>query len=139
MIRSMMLVLAIGAAAAAGCVASDGTTDEDNATLSQNSGGGFQCVNKQNIQVVSCIGSISILPINVDIKNVRVLNGNELNVLSGDLNHVSILDGGVLNNDKILNDVEVTVLQDFLNKFLINVTKNDIDVCTTVLGVLLCK
>src|SRR5678815_6024790 len=89
MIRSMMLVLAIGAAAAAGCVASDGTTDEDNATLSQNSGGGFQCVNKQNIQVVSCIGSISILPINVDIKNVRVLNDNELNVLSGDLNHVS--------------------------------------------------
>lgn len=139
MIRSMMLVLAVGAAMAAGCVASDGSTDEDSATLSQNSGGGFQCVNKQNIQVVSCVGSIAILPINVDIKNVRVLDNNELNVLSGDLNHVSILDGGILNNDKILNDVEVTVLQDFLNKFVINVTKNDIDVCTTVLGVLLCK
>lgn len=139
MIRSMMLALAVGAVAAAGCVAPDATADEDTAALAQESGGGFQCVNKQNIQVVSCVGSISILPINVDIKNVRVLNDNELNVLSGDLNHVSILDGGVLNNDKILNDVEVTVLQDFLNKFLINVTKNDIDVCTTVLGVLLCK
>ena len=138
MIRSMMLALAVGAVAAAGCVAPD-ATDEDTAALAQESGGGFQCVNKQNIQVVSCVGSISILPINVDIKNVRVLNNNELNVLSGDLNHVSILDGGILNNDKILNDVEVTVLQDFLNKFLINVTKNDIDVCTTVLGVLLCK
>ena len=50
-----------------------------------------------------------------------------------------MLDGNILDNNKILNDVEVTVLQDFLNKFLINVSKNDIDVCTTVLGVLLCK
>jgi len=139
MIRSMMLALAIGAVAAAGCVASDTTADDDTAALSQNTGGGFQCVNKASIQVVSCVGSIAVLPINVDIKDVRVLNDNELNVLSGDLNHVSILDSGILNNDKILNDVEVTVLQDFLNKFLINVTKNDIDVCTTVLGILLCK
>jgi hypothetical protein len=68
-----------------------------------------------------------------------VLDNNKLTILSDDLNHVSILDGGVLNNDKILNDVEVTVLDDFLNKFLINVTKNDIDVCTVVLGVQLCK
>jgi hypothetical protein len=88
---------------------------------------------------VGCVGSISVLPINVDIKNVGVLDNNKLSVLSGDLNNVSILDGGILNNDKILNDVEVTTLNDFLNKFVINVTKNDIDVCTSVLGVLLCK
>jgi hypothetical protein len=139
MFRSMMLVLAVGAAAAAGCVASGDATDDSAASVTQNNGGGFQCFNKFDIQVVSCVGSIAVLPINVDIKNVRVLDNNELTVLSNDLNHVSILDGGILNNDKILNDVQVTVLQDFLTKFLINVSNNDIDVCTTVLGVLLCK
>jgi hypothetical protein len=139
MFRSMMLSLAVVTASAAGCVGTSDAADETSDQVTQNSGGGFQCFNKQDIQIVSCIGSIAVLPINVDIKDVRVLNDNELNVLSGDLNHVSILDGGILNNDKILNDVEVTTLNDFLNKFVINVTKNDIDVCTTVLGVLLCK
>jgi hypothetical protein len=95
----------------------------------------FQCVN--GISVV-CTGTITV-PIDVDIKNVRVLDDNELNVLSDDLNKLSVLDGGVLNHDKILNDVEVTVLQDFLDKFDIDVTKNDIDVCATVLGALICK
>ncbi|HEU4732722.1 MAG TPA: hypothetical protein VFT22_32725, partial [Kofleriaceae bacterium] len=81
----------------------------------------------------------AVLPINIDIKDVRALNDNELTVLSGDLNKVSILDGGILNNDKILNDLELSVLDDFLNKFNIDVTKNDINVCTSVLGVALCK
>ena len=137
MIRSMMLGLAIAAAAATGCVAT-GDADETAAT-EQNSGGGFTCLNKASINVVECVGVVAILPITVDIKNISVLNNNDLSVLSDDLNKVSILDGGILNNAKILNDVEVTVLQDFLNKFLVNVSKNDIDVCTTVLGVLLCK
>jgi len=139
MFRSMMLSLAVCAAGAAGCVGTSDAADETADQVTQNSSGGFSCFNKQDIQVVSCVGSIAVLPINVDIKDVRVLDNNELNVLSGDLNKVSILDGGILNNDKILNDVQLTVLQDFLNKFLINVSKNDIDVCTTVLGVLLCK
>jgi hypothetical protein len=85
------------------------------------------------------VGSIAVLPITIDVNNVKALDNNQLNVLSGDLNKLSVLDGGILNNDKILNDVEVTVLQDFLNKFVIDVTKNDIDVCTAVLGVSLCK
>jgi len=131
-IQSLMLALAIGFA---GCVdAADQT-----ATAEQQTGGGFDCQNKLTIQVVQCVGSISVLPITVDVKDVRALNDNELNVLSNDLNHVSILDGGILNNDKILNDVEVSVLEDFLNKFDIDVSKNDINVCTTVLGILLCK
>lgn len=137
MIRSMLLVCAVGFA---GCVApSDGAPESTEAVAQNSGGGGFTCVNKLDIQVVSCVGSVAVLPINVDIKDVKALNDNELNVLSGDLNHVSILDGGILNNDKILNDVEVTTLNDFLNKFNIDVTKNDIDVCTTVLGILLCK
>ena len=133
-IRSMMLALAVSSVVA--CV--DPAQDDETAAVEQHTGG-FNCVNKASIVGVECIGSISVLPINVDVKNVGVLDNNKLTVLSGDLNNVSILDGGVLNNDKILNDVEVTVLQDFLNKFLINVTKNDIDVCTVVLGIQLCK
>jgi len=133
-IRSMFLALAVGAAGTfgfAGHAAADGAATQTT--------GGFSCFNKLDIQVVSCIGSVAVLPITVDIKNVGVLNDNELSVLSDDLNKVSILDGGILNNDKILNDLEVTVLQDFLNKFFVNVTKNDIDVCTSVLGAVLCK
>jgi hypothetical protein len=134
-IRSMFLALAVGAAGTfglAGHAAADGAA-------TQTSGGGFSCFNKFDIQVVSCIGSIAVLPISIDIKNVEALDDNQLSVLSDDLNKLSILDGGILNHDKILNDAEVTVLQDFLNKFVVNVTKNDVDVCTSVLGAVLCK
>ena len=137
--RSMMLICALGFA---GCVGAADSADDQTGSVEQHTGGGggFTCVNKLNIQVVSCIGSISVLPvINVNIKDVRVLNDNELNVLSGDLNGLSILDGGILNNDKILNDVEVTALDDFLNKFNVNVTKNDIDVCALVGILQFCK
>jgi hypothetical protein len=116
-----------------------GSAAADTQGAETQSGGGFTCLNKASISGVECIGSISVLPISVDVKNVGVLNGNDLTVLSNDLNHVAILDGGVLNHDKILNDAEVTVLEDFLNKFDIDVTRNDIDVCTTVLGALFCK
>ncbi|HEU4729497.1 MAG TPA: hypothetical protein VFT22_16465 [Kofleriaceae bacterium] len=135
-IRSLLLVCAAGFA---GCVGAGDPADDPTAAVAQSSTGGFTCVNKLDIQVVSCVGSIAVLPINIDIKDVRVLNDNELTVLSNDLNHLSILDGGILNNDKILNDVQLTVLQDFLNKFNIDVTNNDIDVCTSVLGISLCK
>src|ERR1043165_3079681 len=75
MIRSMLISLAVGAAALAGCMTSEDTSaTDDTAAVAQNSGGGFDCINKLNIQVVSCTGGISILPINVDIKDVRALN-----------------------------------------------------------------
>jgi hypothetical protein len=125
----MILALGLGAAATVGFVGTH-AADANPAPL-----GGFQCVN--GISVI-CTGNI-VVPIDVDIKNVGILDDNQLSVLSDDLNKLSVLDGGVLNHDKILNDVEVTVLQDFLNKFDIDVTKNDVDVCATVLGALICK
>ena len=134
-IRSMMLMLAVGLAGAGTASADPGATAQ---TAPQTSGG-FQCANKLDIQVVSCVGSIAVLPINVDIKDVGVLNNNQLNVLSDDLNDLSIKDISILDHAKILDDVEVTVLQDFLDKFLVNVSKNSIDVCTTLLGAQLCK
>ena len=132
-IRAMLLTLAVG------CVGVGDTAEDQTEAVAQNSGGGFVCQNKAVLQVVACVGSIAVLPINIDVKDVRALNDNELTILSNDLNHVSILDGGILNNNKILEDAELSVLTDFLNKFDIDVTKNDIDVCTAVLGISLCK
>ena len=130
MIRSMILVCALGALGAVGCVGASDAADE---TTQESGGGLFDCQNKASISGVQCVGGISILNgLTVNVKNVGVLDNNKLNVLSGDLNNVKILDGNILDGNKILNDVEVTVLQDFLNKFNINVTKNDIDVCALV-------
>jgi hypothetical protein len=127
-----MIAMTVGALAAIGGVAAaDGASTQ--------SGGGFTCLNKASISGVECIGSIAVLPINVDVKNVGVLDGAKLNVLSNDLNNLSIKDINILDNNKILDDVANVTVTDFLNKFLINVTKNDVDVCTTVLGLLFCK
>jgi hypothetical protein len=127
-------MLAVGAVGGVGCVASsDAAGDQigDVAQATGGGGGGFTCVNKGvSVNIVQCVGSISILPITVNVKDVNVLDNNKLTILSDDLNNLSILDGGILNNNKILNDVEANVLTDFLDKFNIDVTKNDIDVCT---------
>ena len=132
MFRSMMLACAITCFGVGAAAADGGAT-------TNTGGSAFNCQNKASIAGVECIGSISVLPITVDVHDVGVLDGNKLSVLNDDLNHVSVLDGNILDHNKILNDVEVLTFDDFLNKFNINVTKNDIDVCTTVLGVLLCK
>jgi hypothetical protein len=131
--RAALLMFAVG------CVGADAVMDDPTAAVSQDVTSGFTCSNNKKSKQVICIGSISILPIFVIVKNVKVLNNNQLNVLSDDLNNLAILDGNILDQNKILNDVEVTVLQDFLNKFLVSVTKNDIDVCTDVLGGQICK
>jgi hypothetical protein len=133
--RSIMNMFAVGCLALAGA----GVAAADSGATTNTGGGGFVCQNKAALQVVACVGSISVLPITVNVKDVRALNDNELTILSDDLNKVSILDGGILDNNKILNDAEASVLTDFLDKFDIDVTKNDIDVCTAVAGVSLCK
>lgn len=125
-IRSLMFVFAV-ALSAVGCVAE---ADETGAATQET--GGFDCSNKAVISGVGCVGAIAIFPITVDVKNVGVLNNNDLEVLEGSLNHLSILDGGILNHNTILNDAELTVLDDFLNDLDIDVTKNDIDVCALV-------
>ena len=133
LLRSMLLMFAVG------CVAGN-TTEDPTGSVSQNTGsGGFDCYNDLSLQVVSCVGSIAVLPINVNIHDVGVLNNNDLTVLSDNLNYLSILDGGILNYNTILNDVEANVLNYSLNYLNINgVTGNDIDVCTVVGLVHLC-
>jgi hypothetical protein len=124
----MMLMLAVGTAGLA-------TAAADPIEKTTNTGGGFQCTNGVG---VGCVGTIALLPITVNIKDVRALNANELEILSDDLNSLSILDAGILNYNTILNDVELDVLTDFLNKFDIDVSENDINVCTVLLGLQLC-
>ena len=130
MFRSMMLVCAIGALGAVGCVGASDAADES-ATEQHTGGGGlFDCQNNGSVSVV-CTGDISILnglTVNVD----KTLNDNQLNVLSGDLNNLKVTDINILDGNKILDDVKVVALNDFLNKFNIDVTKNDIDVCALV-------
>jgi hypothetical protein len=129
MFRTIMMTVALAFVGAGTAAADGGTTQGDN----------WGCSNKAAIAGVQCVGVVAIFPITVDVKNVGVLSNNDLTVLKDSLNHVSILDGGILNHNKILNDLEVTVLDDFLNKFDIDITNNEVDVCTTVLGALVCK
>jgi hypothetical protein len=133
-IRSMMLALAVGSVVA--CVE---PAQQDETAATEQRTGGFDCHNKSLISGVECVGVVAIFPIDIDIKNVGVLSNNDLDVLNDSLNDVSILDGGIGNHNKILNDLEVAVLTDFLNDFDIDITGNDVDVCTVVLGLQLCK
>jgi hypothetical protein len=131
-IRSMMLAFAAVGSVGAGVAAADGHGTPPTPP-------NFECANETSVQV-ACVGDIlAVLPITVTIKDVRVLSDSELDVLSNDLNDLAILNGDILDKNTILNHFEVGVLQDFLDKFNIDVTKNDIDVCTTVLGGLFCK
>jgi hypothetical protein len=89
--------------------------------------------------VVVCQGSISAFPITVTVDYLYILSDNDLNILDGDLNDLAILDGDILDYNEILDDLEVTVLVDFLDKFHVTVTKNDIAACTVAAGVQVCK
>src|SRR3954469_25504892 len=79
LIRSMLLMCAV---AAVGCVDASNATDDSTGTVSQKTsgGGGFVCLNKDTIQGVGCVGSIAVLPINVDIHDVGNLDNSQLNV-----------------------------------------------------------
>jgi hypothetical protein len=123
---------------AAGCVTAGDAAEPPAAAVTQSTTS-FQCLNDTSIHVVTCHGSISLFPITVTIDDLRILSDNELTILSGDLNDLSILDGDLLDHDKILDDVEADVVTDFLDRFLVDVTRNDVSVCTTVLGAVVCK
>jgi hypothetical protein len=135
MIRSMMLVCALGAVGAVGCVASSDAADEDSVAQNTGSGGGalFDCKNVASISVVQCVGTLAnVNALNINVKDVNVLSNDQIKVLDDDLNNLKITDINILNGNNVLNIVKSTVLSDFLNKFNIDVTKNDIDVCALV-------
>ena len=132
-IRVMTLMLVVG------CVGGDDVAEHPVAMATSHSTIEFECLNTGNLHVVSCQGSISLFPITVTIEHLHILSGNDLTILSDDLNDVANADGSELDHGKILDDVEGMVLDDFLNTFDIEVTSNNILVCTTVLGVPICQ
>lgn len=141
MFRSMMLVCAIGALGAVGCVASSDASDEaataqDTTSHGGGSGALFNCQNVASISVVQCVGSIlDINALNVNVQDVKVLDDNQLKVLDDDLNNLNIGNINILNVTDVLNIVKSSVLSDFLNKFNINVDKNNVKVCAPILGI----
>jgi hypothetical protein len=137
MIRSMMLVCALGALGAVGCVGASDAADESSTAQNTGHGGPFDCQNNGSVSVV-CTGDISILN-GLSVSVDKTLNNNQISVLENDLNNLKITDINVLDGNKILDDVEVTVLNDFLTKFSIPVTKNDIDVCALIGVLQVCK
>ena len=129
MIRSMILAVAL--AGAVGCVAQD---DQTSQTAQQTGGGGFNCSNKASISGVQCVAAS--VPVNVDVKNVGILDGNKLTILSNDLNNldVNIGDINILNGNSILSDLVDVSKNDFLNKFNITVAQNNVCALASILG-----
>ncbi len=130
--RAMMLMLAVG------CVGVGDVPDRPTAAISENSTVKFHCLNHESIHIVTCSGSISLFPITININSLRILSDNEIDILSGDLDDLSLLDGDVLDDTKVLNDVQDLVLDDFLNDFRLTVHDAETAVCTTVGGSQVC-
>src|SRR4051812_39757753 len=99
-IRSVILMCAMG------CVGVGDAGDDRVATAAESSTIHFQCLNHTSIHVVVCTGSISLFPITITIDELSILSGNHLDILSGDLNDLAILDGDVLDHNAILEHVE---------------------------------
>lgn len=138
MIRSMMLVCAIGALGAVGCVASSDAADDGVVAQETSHGSGalFDCNNVASISVVQCVGTLLNLNLlNIDVKDVRVLDDNEIKILDDDLNNLDIGNINILNVTNVLNIVKSSVLSDFLTKFNIPVVGNKVGVCAPILGV----
>ena len=121
-----------------GCLDVGNVSDGQPGSISQDVGG-VTCINKFGIQALSCVMNISVLPIEITVALPRFLNSNELSILSDDLNAVAIRDANVTDPNKILSDVEAVILDDLRNKFGIPIDRDDIDVCTNVLGTQLCR
>lgn len=124
----MMLVLA------AGCAAEDRVS-----TVASGDTVGFTCLNALAPHVVSCHGAISLFPITVTVDHARVLSDIELEVLTGDLDQLTVIDSNVTDGSRLLDDVGVTVLDAYLDALDIELTRDDFTVCVAVSGTQVCK
>ena len=113
--------------------------DDQTAVVSQDSEIHLQCTLGSDPQTVVCVAQFRGLVFTIIIRVGRILDASMLNVLADDLANLLTLDETVLDINQILGDLEAVALDDLRNKFLIDVSPNDIDVCATVSGVQLCK
>lgn len=68
-----------------------------------------------------------------------MLSDIELDVLTGDLDHLTVLDSNIGDGSKLLDDVGVTVLDAYLHDLDIELTRDDITVCGAVSGIQICE
>jgi hypothetical protein len=125
--QSLILMFAIG------CVASDPAQPVVD-TVAQHTTVPFHCLNHTSIHVVTCDGTISLFPITITIEDISIVSDNHLTILSNELDDLSILDGGVVNRDQVLDDVEARVIRDLADVFGIILTASEISVCTEIPG-----
>lgn len=123
---------------AGGCVDTGTPPEDPPATVTQDVLD-FHCLDHTSIHVVTCSGSISLFPVTITIDSLRVLSDNEVSLLNDDLNDVSVLDGDILDHNQILEDVEATVADTFLDRFHLVVTTAEIAVCTVAAGTQICR
>lgn len=121
---------------AAGCT---GAGDDRTPAVAQGDTVGFTCLNALAPHVVSCRGSISLFPLTVTVDHARVLSDLELEVLTGDLNDLTVIDSNVTDGSRLLDDVGVTVLDAYLDELDIELTRDDVTVCAAVSGTELCE
>ncbi len=152
-IRSMIAVLAVGCLVA-GCIPEDSRAEDSAGTVSEESqpalehpevvaefanGDNFKCKSVL-LMGVPCVGFINIFPISLLIKNVKILNDLELEVLVKALNDLAILNKNEINVEKVLKNVEITALNVFINHLDIDIDIDDSFNCLiNVLGVQQCK
>lgn len=130
--RSLILTLVV-CCFSAGCVAEDGLAageglaEDSTGTVEQESKSSWSCGNLP--PNVKCVGYVSIFAIELLVNNVRILNHSELTILERSLNDLSVTLKDVLDVNVILKNIEISVLNNFLNRFKIDIDLEDINVC----------
>lgn len=123
MIRLMILAMALVSATA--CVAPDGPTSS---VVLATGSPGFECVNAMGNDGVQCIGAISSFNclVRLDVPDVGTLEAGNISILQNDLGYILAADSKSLDYGQIANDLMCVTRDDFLNKFDILVSSDDI-------------
>ena|ERR1700743_2499389 len=130
-IRSLLVMGAISLAGA-GTASAGGSSHGGGSS----GGGNFTCTNGVG---VGCIGQVGLIPVNINMPKLSVLDGADLALLSGDLDNWAVLNGNILDCLTILNGIQVNVLSVVLQDFGIALGSGNVDVCTpSLLGLALC-
>jgi hypothetical protein len=138
MMRSMILACAICALGAVSCVATSSASNETAVTQNIDCIPQYDCANLIGPALVRCLAMcISVQVFVIDIgggcPQCRILKEFELNELTEDLNN-SAGDVNILNIHQAINSAEATVLDDYLNKFNIQLSNNNIETCAPTIG-----
>jgi hypothetical protein len=103
--------------------------------------GGFSCTNGNGS--VGCIGSfVGLLPIILNVSNNSVLSGDDLDILSHNLNGLDIFNFNLnrSSHDTIVNAVGHSAYDTFNNDLDTPVSTDQVTVCTVLaLGLQLCN